>query len=100
MTLLLKKRLFSSPAAFAHTVGVYRETLRTKRGLTEPPDAAVPEWMEDIYDDLADYDDEQLAVAEDDVLARTRPMQPDADDDESALLERMETWALAARGAA
>jgi superfamily II DNA or RNA helicase len=95
VTLLLKKRLFSSPAAFAHTVGVYRETLGIRQGGTEPPDAAVPEWMEEIYNDLAGYDDEQLAVAEDDVLARTRPMQPDVDDDESALLERMQTWALA-----
>ena len=30
MTLLLKKRLFSSPAAFAHTVGVYLETLERR----------------------------------------------------------------------
>jgi superfamily II DNA or RNA helicase len=95
VTLLLKKRLFSSPAAFAHTVGVYRQTLRSRRGVVEQPDAAVPEWMDEIYDDLADYDDEQLAEAEDDVLARTRPMQPDVDDDEEALLAKMEKWARA-----
>jgi len=95
VTLLLKKRLFSSPAAFAHTVGVYRQTLRSRRGVVEQPDAVVPDWMEEIYDDLADYDDEQLAEAEDDVLARTRPMQPDVDEDEEALLAKMEKWARA-----
>ncbi|MGI9000591.1 MAG: DISARM system SNF2-like helicase DrmD, partial [Pseudonocardia sp.] len=95
VTLLLKKRLFSSPAAFAHTIGVYRQTLRDRRGVVEQPDAVIPEWMEGIYDELADFDDEQLAEAEDDVLARTRPMQPDADDDEEALLDRMHRWALA-----
>ena len=30
VTLLLKKRLFSSPRAFAHTVGVYLETIQAK----------------------------------------------------------------------
>ncbi|HZM84907.1 MAG TPA: DISARM system SNF2-like helicase DrmD [Candidatus Limnocylindrales bacterium] len=97
VTLLLKKRLFSSPAAFAHTVGVYMETLRGRPSTAAPLPAGdeVPEWLEDFFDEIATYDDEQLAEAEDDALGRTRPMQPDATGEEIALLERMERWALA-----
>jgi len=96
VTLLLKKRLFSSPAAFAHTVAVYLETLRSRSTPATPPAGDdVPDWLADFFDDVATYDDEQLAEAEDDALGRTRPMQPDATDDEISLLERMEQWALA-----
>ncbi|PRW65225.1 DISARM system SNF2-like helicase DrmD [Actinopolyspora mortivallis] len=93
VTLLLKKRLFSSPAAFEHTVGVYLDTLRSRSG-PESTDDEVPEWMDEFFDELATYDDERLAEAEDDVLDRTRPMQPDPADDEIGLLERMREWAV------
>ncbi|MEU4772693.1 DISARM system SNF2-like helicase DrmD [Micromonospora sp. NPDC023644] len=96
VTLLLKKRLFSSPAAFAHTVRVYLDTLATRKG--SPSLAAgddVPEWMDEFLDDLATYDDEQLAEAEDDALNRVRPMQPDPTSDETALLQKMLDWAEA-----
>ncbi|RAO24680.1 RNA polymerase-associated protein RapA [Micromonospora noduli] len=96
VTLLLKKRLFSSPAAFAHTVGVYLETLRSRTApAVLPADDDVPEWMEDFFDDVATYADDQLAEAEDDALGRTRAMQPDASADEMALLEKMYQWAEA-----
>ncbi|TVT30038.1 helicase [Amycolatopsis rhizosphaerae] len=95
VTLLLKKRLFSSPAAFAHTVGVYLETLRSRSSHARPAEDEVPAWLEDFFDDTATYDDELLAEAEDDALGRARPLQPDASDDEITLLERMQRWALA-----
>ncbi len=96
ITLLLKKRLFSSPAAFAHTVAVYLETLRTRTAVpSQLAGDEVPEWLEEFFDDTATYDDEQLAEAEDDALGRARPMQPDATGEEIALLEQMERWALA-----
>lgn len=94
VTLLLKKRLFSSPKAFEHTVGVYLNTLQARSRAGEPEVDEVPEWMEDFFDDVATYDDEQLAEAEDDALGRARPMQPDADDDEVTLLKRMLDWAV------
>ncbi|GAA1643155.1 DISARM system SNF2-like helicase DrmD [Kribbella alba] len=96
VTLLLKKRMFSSPAALAHTVGVYIETLSAKRGTrrTAAQDE-VPDWLEDFFEDTATYDDEQLADAEDDAIGRTENLQPTADDAEAALLKRIETWALA-----
>lgn len=100
VTLLLKKRLFSSPAAFLHTVEVYSETLRSRSTGPEALDAntdtdldEVPEWMDDFWDETATYDDEELAEAEDDALDRSRPLQPDADEDEQSLLERMRAWA-------
>ncbi|MEU8242247.1 DISARM system SNF2-like helicase DrmD [Actinoplanes missouriensis] len=96
VTLLLKKRLFSSPAAFAHTVDVYLQTLKSRKGVSQPiVDDDIPEWMEDFVDDLATYDDEQLAEAEDDAFSRMAPMQPGADEDEESLLKRMLTWAEA-----
>ncbi|MGH4026135.1 MAG: DISARM system SNF2-like helicase DrmD [Pseudonocardiaceae bacterium] len=95
ITLLLKKRLFSSPAAFAHTVQVYLDTFKTRTRAAAPTDDDVPEWMEDFFDEVATYDDEALAEAEDDALGRTRPMQPDPDEDEVGLLTRMRDWALA-----
>lgn len=94
VTLLLKKRLFSSPAAFAHTVGVYRETLRA-RSVQPTSNDDVPDWLEDFFDDVATFDDDRLADAEDDALTLVRPMQPDPAEDEATLLRRMEDWALA-----
>ncbi|MEV4315159.1 DISARM system SNF2-like helicase DrmD [Actinocrispum sp. NPDC049592] len=95
VTLLLKKRLFSSPAALAHTIDVYLTTLRNRGGAPASAEDDIPEWMEDFFDDIATYDDERLAEAEDDALDRARPMQPDADDDEVSLLQSMSEWALA-----
>lgn len=94
VTLLLKKRLFSSPAAFGHTCGVYLETLRGRSSpMTAPAGDDVPEWLAEFLDETAIYDDEQLAQAEDDALDRVRPMQPDPTEQEIELLERMERWA-------
>jgi superfamily II DNA or RNA helicase len=95
VTLLLKKRLFSSPAAFARTIDVYLETLRVRSAAPAPPPGDdVPEWLQDFLDDTATLDDEQLADAEDDAFVRVRSMQPDATPEEIALLERMHRWAV------
>jgi len=96
VTLLLKKRLFSSPLAFEHTVGVYLETLRgtkaERAALRGQPDD-VPEWLDSFFADAADLDDEALGEEEDTALHRAGPMQPSAAADEVALLEQMEDWA-------
>jgi superfamily II DNA/RNA helicase len=96
VTLLLKKRLFSSPRAFGHTVGVYLETVRarTKKAVASHEDE-VPEWMEGFFDDVAAYDDEELADAEDDATARSGKIQAeltDVSEQEIGLLQRMESW--------
>ncbi|TDW90886.1 SNF2 domain-containing protein [Kribbella pratensis] len=96
VTLLLKKRMFSSPAALAHTVGVYIETLETKRGTRRVvADDDVPEWLDEFFEVTATYDDEELAYAEDDAIGRSQSLQPTADNNETSLLRRIESWALA-----
>ncbi|GLZ04326.1 helicase SNF2 family protein [Actinomadura sp. NBRC 104412] len=101
VTLLLKKRLFSSPAAFAHTVDVYMQTLQSRSGRSYvlPPEDA---WLEDFFNDTATLDDEALDEAETDALVRTEPLVRDDDSapdvphsDELALLQRMHDWAAA-----
>jgi superfamily II DNA or RNA helicase len=100
VTLLLKKRLFSSPRAFAHTVGVYLETVqaRAKRPAAAASHAAddVPEWLEGFFDDAAAYDDDEMADAEDDATVRSGKIQAelaDATEQEITLLKKMEAWA-------
>jgi superfamily II DNA or RNA helicase len=97
VTILLKKRLFSSPAAFRRTVGVYLETLERRSG-TVPPSDDVPEWMDDFFDETATYDDEDLLDAEDGAIDTAVPLQAEtpADDQarEIALLKQMEAWAV------
>ncbi|MET9064008.1 DISARM system SNF2-like helicase DrmD [Streptosporangium sandarakinum] len=107
VTLLLKKRLFSSPAAFAHTVGVYLATVTSPPpptavndapyghdGPYDPYDDEIPEWMEEHFEQTAVLDDEPLAEAEDDALAMAAPLQGPATEAEIALLKRMRGWAL------
>ncbi|MFC0865681.1 DISARM system SNF2-like helicase DrmD [Sphaerimonospora cavernae] len=90
VTLLLKKRLFSSPAAFAHTLDVYLDTVR------EPLPSAVTsldegeeEWLEDFWDDTATLDDDPLAQAEDDAISMASPLQGVTGAEQVELLTRM-----------
>jgi superfamily II DNA or RNA helicase len=97
VTLLLKKRLFSSPRAFAHTVGVYLETVQARA--KKPGSASnddVPEWLEGFFDDVASYDDEEMADAETDATVRSGKIQAElteTSEREITLLRQMETWA-------
>lgn len=100
VTLLLKKRLFSSPRAFAHTVGIYLETVQARTGKQAKAKATatddVPEWLDGFFDDVAALDDEELADAEDDATVRSGELQTalaDATQQEIDLLRRMEEWA-------
>ncbi|WP_432075988.1 DISARM system SNF2-like helicase DrmD [Streptomyces wuyuanensis] len=100
VTLLLKKRLFSSPAAFLHTVQVYLSHLDDTRTRTRSAAADVPDWLEDFPDLVAELDDLGLAEAEDDALTRSTSLTPQEDGEELALLQRMERWALTHEAAA
>jgi len=88
--LLLKKRLFSSPAAFSRTLQAHAETVT--RGRTAA-DEELPEWLEDAFGwDDALVDDEGGEEAERVLLARLADGQ--AQDDEAAgLLGELRTWA-------
>ncbi|MFB9676061.1 DISARM system SNF2-like helicase DrmD [Streptosporangium vulgare] len=97
VTLLLKKRLFSSPAAFAHTVGVYLSTVTsTAQAASDENDEddEIPDWMEEYWGDIVDLDDEPLAEAEDAAVGMAAPLQGAATKEEVALLTRMRGWAL------
>ncbi|MDR3084344.1 MAG: DISARM system SNF2-like helicase DrmD [Streptomyces sp.] len=96
VTLLLKKRLFSSPAAFLHTVQVYLSHLEDTGGSSRGRAAAaeVPEWLEEFSDLVADLDDSGLVDAEDDALTRSTSLTPAEDGQELELLQHMERWAL------
>ncbi|MFJ9173866.1 DISARM system SNF2-like helicase DrmD [Streptomyces sp. NPDC102360] len=96
VTLLLKKRLFSSPAAFLHTVQVYLSHLEDTgpaRG-GRAAAAEVPEWLEEFADLVADLDDTGLVDAEDDALTRSTSLTPAEDGQELDLLQEMERWAV------
>ncbi|MEU7889490.1 DISARM system SNF2-like helicase DrmD [Microbispora bryophytorum] len=93
VTLLLKKRLFSSPAAFLHTVGVYLDTVNAKAATVFDESDEVPEWIEEFSDYTATLDDESLAEAEDDAVNRAHPLQEGATEQEIELLEKMRRWA-------
>ncbi|MBN1170622.1 MAG: DISARM system SNF2-like helicase DrmD [Micromonosporaceae bacterium] len=117
VTLLLKKRLFSSPEAFGRTVGVYRETLASGRRAGSGGQGALgslggfagvgcaafagiedESWLDDFFDTTADLDDEALAAEEETALGRAGKIETSDDPTrpgpaELALLEQMEDWA-------
>jgi SNF2 family DNA or RNA helicase len=93
---LLKKRLFSSPAAFLRTLQVHRETLRRERRPVSPPTLTV---LQRLFDDVEASLDEESA--EDGVGVSGREALEAAADAETSrpslqeteLLDRMITWA-------
>ncbi len=93
---LLKKRLFSSPAAFLRTLQVHRETLRRERRPVSPP---TPTVLQRLFDDVETSLDEESA--EDGVGVSGREALEAAADAETSrpslqeteLLDRMIAWA-------
>jgi superfamily II DNA or RNA helicase len=105
ITLLLKKRLFSSPAAFAHTVGVYAQTLRDRAAggpaaAPPPPQFDEERWYDEFLDEVDTLDDEQLGEAEDGAVGTSTRLAPEAGEDELELLRQMDNWARAHEGRA
>ncbi len=94
VTTLLKKRLFSSPAAFARTLAVHEETLRsggTKRA-RKPTAKVLRARFDDLQADVAD--DEQLEEATEEALqlaADAEDARPSAEEFE--ILGRLRSWA-------
>jgi len=96
-TLLLKKRLFSSPIAFAKTIDHYAGTLRRKSRAQEAREhepAVIPEWLREMQ--LAgeeEADDEARTEAEHDQLVRAAEYQAVLNDQEDRLLADLVAWA-------
>ena len=86
--LLLKKRLFSSPAAFARTLAAHRATLA--RAAAPEAEDDVPEWLVDA---LAWEDEPDPDEAEADVLERAGTATGALAEDQAALLTELSAWA-------
>lgn len=88
ISLLLKKRLFSSPAAFARTLEAHRATVA--RAPAPVADDDLPEWLADalVWEDEPDPEE-----AEADVLDRASETSGALDSAQAALLAELSTWA-------
>lgn len=93
---LLKKRLFSSPAAFLRTLEVHRETLLSDRRAVAAP---APTVLQQLFEDAADDPDEEAAedgvgeAAREAIEAAARAEQGRPTAEELELLDRMLEWA-------
>lgn len=98
VTLLLKKRLFSSPAAFANTLETHMVTLAGKASARDRDD--VPLDLLDAFDKL-DQDWETDAALDDatsEALLTAARYGAELDGEQEALVSRMLKWARANRG--
>lgn len=99
VTLLLKKRLFSSPSAFAETLRVHADTERGAASLkaSDSDSDDVPEWLleqaQAIEDDFASEDDKN--AAEEALLGAAATAMSRADDRQRRALEELLAWASA-----
>src|SRR5262249_32257565 len=94
----LKKRLFSSPAAFGDTLARHRESLRTARkaGAADRPRLSV--WQREIDRMDEEYArDEEYEEATDDALDAASRLFREPTGEETGLLDQMEKWALRTR---
>jgi len=92
--LLLKKRLFSSPAAFAATLAVHRVTVERGRsaGTTTVPSPSVLRAAIEVVDEEF-ADDAAQELATEDALVTVGRTSPVLSAEERTLLDRMSAWA-------
>jgi len=88
INLLLKKRMFSSPAAFARTLAAHQATLA--RAEEPTVDDEVPDWLVDA---LAWEDEPDPEEAEADVLDRAGTATGGLADEQAELLAQLDAWA-------
>ncbi len=88
---LLKKRLFSSPAAFRQTLGVHRETLRGRRSADRASSRVVDSAFRRIDEEEFATEDEQDEATRDALDRAAEAVELSATQDE--LLGRLGTWA-------
>jgi superfamily II DNA or RNA helicase len=90
VTLLLKKRLFSSPAAFAGTLGTHLRTLAAE-GERRSDGRLLQAAIDRLDDDVADEAEFEEAVEE--ALAAVAEAGGSVDETQRRLLEEMVAWA-------
>jgi superfamily II DNA or RNA helicase len=89
--LLLKKRMFSSPEAFASTLAVHRETLAKSPKEARVDKRAVQLAIERMDEEAGD--DGEIAQATEDALRAVAQAQAPGGADEKKLLDELEAWA-------
>ncbi|WP_016907655.1 DISARM system SNF2-like helicase DrmD [Streptomyces xiaopingdaonensis] len=95
VTLLLKKRLFSSPAAFLHTVRVYLARIdESSGGAGRAGSGDTADWFDDFADSLEGLDDEAVREEEDAALGRATRLAPVSDPEAVEVLRALERWAV------
>jgi superfamily II DNA or RNA helicase len=94
VTLLLKKRLLSSPVAFANTLDQHRDTISRAAGFKPASDAQMQAAWVHSDDDATDDEDGEV-VAE--VLATASRGQAPLSAEEKSLLDRLAGWVDARR---
>jgi superfamily II DNA or RNA helicase len=98
VTLLLKKRLFSSPAAFAHTLDVHRRSVA--REAAHAASASGEEVLEHAFarlDEDIEHESELTEATEDALVAAAR-YGDTLDEEELDLLRWLQGWAADAKG--
>jgi superfamily II DNA or RNA helicase len=96
VTILLKKRLFSSPAAFLNTIDQHLVTLGRKQRALRVDDELLRAAFERLDEEIGD--DTDLAQATEDALATAaRSMEP-VTADQRRLLSQMREWAAREAG--
>lgn len=88
ISLLLKKRLFSSPAAFARTLQAHRDTV--SRAGAPIVDDEMPDWLVGALGWDEEPDPEE---AEQDLLTRAVSVTGGLEVEQAGLLEQLSTWA-------
>ena len=90
VTLLLKKRMFSSPEAFGTTLAVHRSTLAKNASATRVDKRAVQLAIERMEEEAGD--DAEIAQTTEDALRAAAQAQVAAGADEMRLLDDLEAW--------
>lgn len=97
--LTLKKRLFSSPAAFAATLEQHERSIKTAKRRTatiKPTIGILQRQIDKVEEEHAD--DSAFEEATDDAVEAATRLFRDPTSEEAALLKQMRDWANAARG--
>ncbi|HET6882696.1 MAG TPA: DISARM system SNF2-like helicase DrmD, partial [Pirellulales bacterium] len=90
----LKKRLFSSPAAFTATLAQHEKSLRTavrRRAAARPTIGILQRQLDRVEEEYAD--DEEYELATDDALESASRLFRETTDEEAGLLKKMRNWA-------
>lgn len=97
VTLLLKKRLFSSPAAFAHTLDVHMRTIARDAATAASENEEVLRHAFARLDEDVEYESEATEATEEALIAAARYGDV-LDEEELGLLRWLSGWADGAKG--